>query len=193
MSAIKRLNIFPNVQTIGYVNTSRGIRKNSTVIEQIEMYASWTNTTGLAMHGMFFDQTPFEDTVENKRYLRNISAAVKHADGIKWPKLVVHNPGVVPSANLTSGLVDIIIVYEGMYAQVEGRAGMKKRLAKMPRDRANYGMVVYSLPKETGRGGLRKLINSVRQNVEYMLITTLNEEYGKGFGSRWSEFLSLTW
>jgi hypothetical protein len=145
------------------------------------------------MHGIFFDQTPFEDTVENNRYLRSINAVVKHADGIKWPKLVVHNPGVVPSVNLTSGLADIIIVYEGMYGHVEDKTSMKKRLAKMPGDRANYGMVVHSLPKETGRSKLRKLINGVRQNVKYILITTLDEEYGRGFGSRWFEFLSLTW
>lgn len=145
------------------------------------------------MHGIFFDQTPFEDSVANNRYLRSINAAVKQADGIKWPKLVVHNPGVVPSMNLTSSLADVIIVYEGMYGHVEDRAGMKKRLAKMPGDRSNYGMIVHSLPKETGRGGLRKLINTVRQNVKYILITKFDEEYGTGFGLRWSEFLSLTW
>jgi len=145
------------------------------------------------MHGMFLDQTPFEDTVENKRYLRNISAMVKHADRVKWPKLVLHSPGVVPSANLTNSLVDVTIVYEGTYGNLEDKVDMRKRLTKMSGDRANYGMVVHSLPKETGRGGLRRLINSVKQNVQYMLITTLDEEYEKGLGPRWSELLSLTW
>jgi hypothetical protein len=145
------------------------------------------------MHGMFLDQKPFEDTVENKRYLRNISAMAKHADRVKWPKLVLHCPGVVPSTNLTNSLVDVTVVYEGTYGNLEDKVDMKKRLKKMPGDRGNYGMVVHSLPKETGRGGLRRLISSVKQNVQYMLITTLDEEYENGLGSRWSEFLSLTW
>jgi hypothetical protein len=177
------------VQTIGYIDS----RKDSTVLKEIETYASWTKTSGLSMYGIFFDRTPFEDTAENNEYLRNISAAVKHADGIQWPRLVVHNPGVVPNANLSSTFVDVTIVFDGQYKDVEERKDMKKRLAKFPGNRANYGMVIHSLPEKIRRGGLRKLINSVKQNVKYMFITTLDEKYGKGFGSRWSDFLSLTW
>ncbi|KAF2788862.1 hypothetical protein K505DRAFT_285346 [Melanomma pulvis-pyrius CBS 109.77] len=191
VEAIKVLKAFTNVQILGYVNTDGGNRDNKTVRQEVETYAGWNTTAGLAMHGIFFDQTPFEDSPQARRYLKNISTTVKRSKGIKWPRTVIHNPGVVPNANLTISQVDITVVFEGVYGKVESRGAMKRRLAKIPGDRSNYGVLVHSAPADISRGGLRRLINNVRQNVHIAehptleFIVILNPNSGPGAPPWW--------
>lgn len=202
IEAIAGLRAHTNVQVVGYTTTSYGTRPNSIVNDEIRTYASWSETPGLALDGIFFDQTPYQSSnetleAEARNYLRNISLTVKHSQGFREPRLVIHNPGRMPNVNLMTPQVDITIVFEGMYADVPEHEELRKRLSKpgegLGRRRENYGSLVYGLPESIGKGGLRRLINGLKKDMQYMLVTDLNEGRYEGWGSRWEEFLDLCW
>lgn len=193
IDAISRLNRLPNVKTVGYVGTKGGTRENKTVNDEIETYAGWSRKSGLGLHGIFFDQTPIVDSMEMRHYLKNISATVKHSKAFLEPKMVIHNPGKIPNANLTGPYVDITIVFEGECADIPKHEVMKPELAKLPARRENYGIVVHSVPSKIKWPGLRRIVNSAKKDVEYLYVTDRRENPYDGLSGIWGTFLDLTW
>lgn len=88
---IQRLNNYSNVQTVGYVRTGFGTRNITNVLDDISTYSGWAtvaNSSGLAVHGIFFDEVVSEFSTAAAEYLTTINQAVKNATGLLPDKTV---------------------------------------------------------------------------------------------------------
>ena len=160
--------------------------------DEIATYAGWSKSE-IAIHGIYFDKTPAEDVGDARTYLKNISAAVRH-EGFLEPRLVVHNPGTVPNVNLTSYPADVTVVFEGEYKNMPKKEEMRAKLQALEHRREDYAYLVHSTPENISRGALRRIINGVRRDVEWLFVTDgAGDGKYDGYGSRWEEFLSLMW
>lgn len=88
---IPRLNAHANVQTVGYVSTDYCKKPIEKVLADIDGYARWSSDErfpGLAVRGIFFDETPnvFSEAVE--AFLHTITSHVKGAGGILGDRTV---------------------------------------------------------------------------------------------------------
>lgn len=194
ITAIKRLDAYPNVQTLGYISTERGNRDNVTIRYEIARYAGWSNVSAaLALNGIFFDQTPFKDEDNARVYLKNISATVRHSEGFGEHPLVVHNPGRVPDEGLTAYKPDLTIVFEGMYVDMPKRKNLHNLLENSRSNRQDLGMMIHSVPIDISRGGLRRIMEDVRRDVEWLYVTDLTENVYTWYGSLMEEWLRLVW
>ena len=89
LSAVRKLNTYPNVQTVGYVRTNYSSRSIGDVLQDVSTYSGWaTNASGVAMHGIFFDEAPHEYSAETTAYMRRANDAVLRADGLQGDKTV---------------------------------------------------------------------------------------------------------
>ncbi|KAF1362960.1 hypothetical protein EJ07DRAFT_106314 [Lizonia empirigonia] len=193
---LNALEVFPHVQTLGYIRTDSGARDNATVRSDIAIYSGWSKFQDLRLNGIFFDQTPYKDEGNACEYLRNISATVRHSEGFLEPKLVVHNPGRVPDIGMVRYRADMIIVFEGTYSDLPSRNLLRhsvKDLEQHSLHRQNFGTLIHSTPQDIGNVGLRKVVDTLRRNVEWIYITDLYEGVYEGYGSLWETWLNLIW
>jgi hypothetical protein len=198
IDAVERINIYPNVQTLGYINTANGTMLNATVRTEIATYAGWSNVTkDLALDGIYFDQTPSKNDEKGvaKEYLRNVSSTVRDTDG--WTEgrkgLVVHNAGHLPDTEMMEYAPDIVVVFESVYSDMPERQALNAELATAKGGREGYAMLVHSVPKDLGRGGLRKIVERVRRDVEWLYVTDLTDNVYTGYSSFWEEWLDVAW
>jgi hypothetical protein len=75
---IPKLNVFSNVTVIGYVRIGYCKKPLSEVFAEVETYAAWNREPGLAVRGIFIDETPNHYSAEKVEYLD----AIKH--GIRF-------------------------------------------------------------------------------------------------------------
>ncbi|KAJ4368388.1 hypothetical protein N0V83_006745 [Neocucurbitaria cava] len=205
IDAIKTLNVHLNVKTLGYIDTKGGTRDNATIRSEIDIYAGWANVSDkLTLNGIYFDHTPWNYTEHAAAYLRNISAAVRRSDGgfgdeRAW---VVYNPGRVPFEDNTQrghskGLMpykpDVTVVFEGVYDDMPRKNKLQDLLGSSKDDRAGRAMLVNSVPKDLGLGGLRKIVDDVRRDVGWLFVTDLSDDVYAGYGSIWEEWLNVMW
>jgi hypothetical protein len=54
-------------------------------------------------------------------------------------------------------------------------------------------MLINSVPKDIGRGGLRRIVESVRREVEWLYVTDLTDNVYTGYGSVWEDWLDVSW
>jgi hypothetical protein len=163
------------------------------VREDITTYAGW-NKSGIAIHGIYFDRTPLHDGDDGREYLKNISATVRHEEGFLEPKLVVHGAGAVPDVDMMSDHADITVVFEGRYEDLPDIENMSRDLKALDGTRQNYACIVHSVPNSVPRGGIRKIIDMTRRNVEWLYVTDQEGDTRyEGYSGRWEEFLSLVW
>lgn len=88
-AAIRRLNSYPNIETVGYVRTGYATRNLSDVTAEVAVYSGWfSNASALAMHGIFFDEAPHEYSPEAVEFLRAADSFVKSAPGLQGRKTV---------------------------------------------------------------------------------------------------------
>ncbi|KAH7398537.1 Spherulation-specific family 4-domain-containing protein [Pyrenochaeta sp. MPI-SDFR-AT-0127] len=194
ISVVKALNVYPNVQTLGYISTEGGNRDNETVRYEIARYAGWSNVSDtLSLDGIYFDQTPFKDEENARVYLKNISATVRHSEGFRGAPMVVHNPGRVPDEGLMVYKPDLAIVFEGVYADMPRKENLHNMLEGSRSNRQDLGMLIHSVPSNISRGGLRKIIDDVRRDVEWLFVTDLTEDVYTWYGSIMEEWLNLVW
>ncbi len=94
ITAIKKLNSYPNVQTLGYVDTSYTNRAYSDVISDIDTYASWASYTSanISIAGIFFDDVNNTASSAVETYMHNASAYA-YANVPSDVTSVVFNPG----------------------------------------------------------------------------------------------------
>lgn len=89
VSAVQRLNSYPNIETIGYVRTGYASRNLSDVTHEVGVYSGWSaNSSSLAMHGIFFDEAPHEYSAEAVEFLRAADKFAKNAPGLLGRKTV---------------------------------------------------------------------------------------------------------
>jgi hypothetical protein len=106
---------------------------------------------------------------------------------------VVYNPGRVPEIDLMAYKPDVTVVFEGRYVDVPKREELAAKLQAAMGGRESYAMLINSVPKELGRGGLRKIVESVRREVEWLYVTDLTEDVYTGYGSVWEDWLDVAW
>jgi hypothetical protein len=198
IEAVRRINIYPNVQTVGYINIALGAMTNATVQDEIATYAGWSRVTKeFALDGIYFDQTPWHGDEEGRvqSYLQGLSAAVRDNDGWSGNRtgLVVYNSGRIQDAELMETDPDITVIFEGAYIDMPENQNMSTQLAAVHGQRKNYAMLVNSVPGDLGRGGLRKIIEDVRREVEWLHFTDLTDNVYTAYGSSWEEWLDVTW
>lgn len=195
-NVLSALQVYPHVQTLGYIRTDRGTRDNATVRAEIAAYSGWSKFQDLRLNGIFFDQTPYRDEGNARAYLRNISATVRNSEGFLEPRLVVHNPGRVPDIGLVRYRTDMIVVFEGAFSDLPGRQQLSisvKELEQHSLHRENFGLLIHSTPSNTGNVRLRKVVDNVRCSVEWLYITNLTENVYGECGSLWEQWMDLLW
>jgi hypothetical protein len=75
---VLRLNQFANVRTIGYVAVNYGQKQLNTAFAEIAQYASWSQQNkGMAMQGIFLDESPQIADEHNTTFLDQVRANVK--------------------------------------------------------------------------------------------------------------------
>ena len=92
---IPRLNALPNVCTIGYVRVNYCKRDLTEVCHDVAKYSRWekeSKISGLAVHGIFIDETPNLYDDEKARYLDTLGRYVKDTSGILGDR-TVSKPG----------------------------------------------------------------------------------------------------
>ncbi|KAF1919940.1 Spherulation-specific family 4-domain-containing protein [Ampelomyces quisqualis] len=192
IDAVERVSMYPNVRTVGYIDTANGTVPNTTVRAQAATYAGWRNVSEeMDVRGVYFDRAP---SAEGEGYLRNVSGAVRGWGGGEGEAgLVVVNTGRVPVVNSTALEADITVVFEGAYVDLPAREELSMQLAELKGARERYAMLVHSVPKDLGRGGLRRIVERVRRDVEWLYVTDLTEDVYSGYPSFWEDWLDVTW
>ncbi|KAF1846505.1 uncharacterized protein K460DRAFT_377687 [Cucurbitaria berberidis CBS 394.84] len=193
IEAIKNLNAHTNVQTLGYVNTTGGTRDNATVRADIAKYAGWADVSAdLGMQGIYFDETPWQYSDDARAYMKNISATVRHSQGFGNKAMVVQNPGRVPDEGLMAYKPDLTVVFEGAYEDLPRKTRLHNMLDGVTSHRKDRAMLVHSVPKDLGTGGLRKIVDDVRRDVECVsaypnleFLVIVNPSSGPGVAPWW--------
>jgi hypothetical protein len=192
VKAVKILNVYPNVMTLGWVDTQGGKRDNATIRMDIERYSNWSSVEGLALHGIYLDRTPYRDEDSSSIYMKNVSATVRESQGFLGTNLVVHNPGRVPDKSMMECGANITVVYDGGYEYRPTREQLKNSLEGMGK-REEFAMLVDSTPQDIERVDLRRLVENVKRDVEWLYVTDINEGSYGVYGSLWEQFLDLVW
>jgi hypothetical protein len=193
VDVLNALEVYSHVQTLGFIPTDGGTRDNATVRAEIATYSGWSKFQDLKLNGIYFDQTPYKDEGDARDYLKNISATVQNSEGFLEPRLVVHNPGRVPDFELVQYEADMIVVFEGAYSELPSREQLRDNVKRLGKRRQNLGMMVHSTPPGIGNVGLRKVVENMRRNVEWLYITDLTENVHGDYGTLWEQWLDLVW
>lgn len=117
VTGISKLNSYPNVLTLGYVDTAYAKRDYSSVISDINVYANWAYYTqtkdNISMAGIFFDDVVDNTTFTSaaQTYYHNVSSyAYAQVPSDITP--VVFNPGEIGPSQLFQ-YCDTMIQFEG--------------------------------------------------------------------------------
>lgn len=153
------------------------------------MYAGWSSlSSSLAMHGIFFDEAPYEYNATAVAYMKTIDAAVKASTGLKGAKTVIHNPGVVVDlAYLDDSNLDFTFIFEQSYDH--WFAGQNAAVQAMPSNRGAYGIMMHSLPTMT-TSGLKTLLQTLSPIAQYIFLTNNVVDYYEQWGSDLSDFVT---
>ncbi|KAK8927795.1 Spherulin-4 [Metarhizium anisopliae] len=185
-AAIRRLNSYPNIETVGYVRTGYATRNLSDVTAEVAVYSGWfSNASALAMHGIFFDEAPHEYSPEAVEFLRAADSFVKSAPGLQGRKTIIHNPGVIPDARFNGSDVDVTVVFEETYDKWQDRS---RSLAALPKTRGAYSVMVNTVPTMSN-GTLSEFVNSLSDLAKYVFITSLSVDFYNSFANDWLDFV----
>ncbi|KAF2645200.1 hypothetical protein P280DRAFT_545224 [Massarina eburnea CBS 473.64] len=184
---VRKLNAYPNVQTVGYVATTYCKRSIEDVFADIAKYVSWSSDNrypGLGVTGIFFDETLNLFHEDVKEYLDAISIKVKNSEGILGFKTVIHNPGTAVEKGLSDPGPDITTVAEVTYYDFKSES-FQRWLSRSPygRDRSSY--MIHSTPE----GNVEDLVRTIRERAAYIFVTDLEMDYYHSFGSSWDRFV----
>lgn len=198
INAVKSINIYPNVRTLGYIDVANATLPNATVRAQIATYAGWANVSDeFAIHGVFFDRAPWKSDKDGlvERYMRNVSATVWSTQG--WADegdgIVVFNAGSIPDEKLMAIKPNITVVFEESYTKLPDKDELSLQLKNTNGTRESFAMLVNSAPSDLGRGGLRKIVERVRKDVEWLYVTDLTEDVYSKYSSFWVDWLDVLW
>lgn len=112
ISNVSRLNMYDNVNMLGYVHTTYGSRALSDIEADIDTWNSWSQyaPSNIQIGGIFVDETP--SGIDYYRYMRAIYYKVKNT--LTNGNLVWTNPGVAVDAQFYN-IADMINAYENSY------------------------------------------------------------------------------
>jgi hypothetical protein len=87
--ALTKLGSYSNARMLGYVRTGYATRDIDDVIREINVYAGWSsNSSSLAMQGIFLDEAPHQYTAEAVDFMHRAGRAIKSATGLHGPRTV---------------------------------------------------------------------------------------------------------
>ena len=87
--ALRPFSQCTNVQTVGYVRTGYGMRDLDDILADVQTYAAWSSIDSrLAVHGIFFDESAYEDGPGIAQTLYAMNLAAKAANGILGARTV---------------------------------------------------------------------------------------------------------
>jgi Spherulation-specific family 4 len=96
--AVSQLSSYSNVQLLGYVRTGYAARNITDVIKEVSVYSGWSsNSSSLAMHGIFLDEAPHQYTAEAVDFIRKVDQVVKDSTGLRSARTVRLVPYVLSS------------------------------------------------------------------------------------------------
>jgi hypothetical protein len=88
-AAVEKLSTYGNALMVGYVRTGYATRNISTVIAEVDNYAGWSsNSSALTMHGIFFDEAPYNYSEQAVDFMQTVNQVVKNSTGLHTPRLV---------------------------------------------------------------------------------------------------------
>ena len=116
ITALKQLNSYPNVETIGYVRTNYTNRPLSQVTTDVQTYAHWATytTSNISVNGIFFDEAPYANLAAPIQYMSNASSFAYDTIPTANTK-VVFNPGTSATAVQYFNYADTIVEFEDYY------------------------------------------------------------------------------
>ncbi|OQE88428.1 hypothetical protein PENNAL_c0017G04693 [Penicillium nalgiovense] len=122
ITAIAKLNSFPNTKVLGYTYTKQGTRASSEVEKDIAAYANWDTyeEQNIRLCGIFFDEAANGADPSKLAYFQKLSRKSKSSS----LSTVVFNPGVKLVADVAKwfAAADFIVEYENTYANWVARA-----------------------------------------------------------------------
>ncbi|KAI9049444.1 hypothetical protein LZ554_006476 [Drepanopeziza brunnea f. sp. 'monogermtubi'] len=184
-ASIAKLNSYANVQTVGYVRTGYASQNISAVVNEVSTYAGWSsNSSTLAMHGIFFDEAPHQYSAEAVEYMQIVNLAVKKAVGLQGDKTIIHNPGTVPDNRFNDPNTDITVVFEESYTAYSTKLSS---LAALGGSRSQYCYMVHSAPTT----GLKRFVHKMSERAEYLFVTDNTQDYYESFGADFSHFADV--
>ncbi|OXV07814.1 hypothetical protein Egran_04418 [Elaphomyces granulatus] len=191
---ITKLSIRRNVRLLGYVPTNYANRDISDVYQDIQTYANWP-TAGLnptlAVHGIFFDETPQQYDDASMTYLRDLTRAVKRKGGLGPDNFVVHNPGAVPDSRYLE-TADSTVILEDTYDTFLERQGADMLTNISHGNRSQVCAIVHSAPNfQNNNNQMREFIKQLRGVANEMFVTDLSENYYSSFSGAWGDFVAL--
>ncbi|KAF2667968.1 hypothetical protein BT63DRAFT_375237 [Microthyrium microscopicum] len=187
-----KLNSFPNVQTIGYVRTSWAARNITEVLGDISTYNGWAQVNGatkagMAVDGIFFDESPSQYTQDGADFVKTVNAAVKSASGFGGNKTIIHNPGTTIDTRLAQANTDITIVFEGNYTDF---LHLEPSLAALPVDRTRNSYVIHTAPQLSVKD-LAAFLGKASQHASHLFATSLDGSHPyESFGPDWLDLIS---
>ncbi|KAH8787744.1 cell surface protein [Hyaloscypha finlandica] len=185
---IPKLNAHVNVVTVGYIRIDYCKRPLSEVCIEIDTYAGWATEyekTGLGVRGILLDETPNHYTAERAEYLDAVCQHIKATPGIQGDRLVIHNPGTPPDAELGNPGPDVIVTCEEPYERYQGEE-VQKRLKDYHYDQPRSGYMVSGVPSTE----IPALLQKLRYRGEYLFVTDLVNNFYESFGDSWGEFIT---
>jgi hypothetical protein len=87
---------------------------------------------------------------------------------------------------------NITVIFEGAYEDRPTREQLKDSLEGLGK-REEFAMLVSSTPQDLGRVKLRRLVESIKRDVEWLHVTDLADGFYGGYGSLWELWLDLVW
>ncbi|MCJ1453224.1 hypothetical protein MMC28_003570 [Mycoblastus sanguinarius] len=160
IAGISKLNSYPNVITLGYVDTSYSNRAYSSVTSDIDVYASWASYTNanISIGGIFFDDVVGQNAGTNAvvTYYHNASAyAYEQVPSDVTP--VVFNPGSLGPQQLFQ-YCDTMVEFESPLSSYQGVTTIKT----IPSGYADQSAIlVYNA---TATANVNSLVHTMAQN-----------------------------
>ncbi|RHZ70746.1 hypothetical protein CDV55_108225 [Aspergillus turcosus] len=174
---VPRLNAFANVYTVGYVRIDYCCKPLNDVYEEIDRYASWSGSEGMGLGGILLDETPNHYSEERGEYLTACTEFIKRNEGILRDRMVIHNPGTPPDAELAATCPDLILTCEEPYERYISDE-VQHRLAELPYDRTRSGYMINAVPG----GELAGLVRELRDRAAYLFVTEVEGDFYERFG-----------
>ncbi|KAL9110039.1 MAG: hypothetical protein Q9227_005378 [Pyrenula ochraceoflavens] len=199
---LPRLAAHGNVRLLGYVHITYTQRELGLVLQDVCTYSTWAESgkvNGLAVNGIFVDETPntFDPISEN--YLSLVRDKIKTSPGlgphnIPWYSdieggiQVVHNPGCIPDPAFRR-LADMNVVFEDITHVFWSRLG--SRLFESVGPRAELACIVHSIPSDMARNDLQNLVAAIDRVAETISLVSADQGDYVRFGPRWQNMVAL--
>lgn len=184
ITAIDKLNKYPNVLLLGYTHTSYTARPVSNVLTDVSRYANWSKcstTKDVHMDGIFFDEAPDKHSTAAYHYMSQVAIAASRSLGY-----VAFNPGVKPDSRYFD-LANNICVWENAYSKYSSSAWSSLTLAQ----RAKSSILIHTFNSNASKQ--KSIVSAIETSgVAGLYITTVSlgaNPWGS-FSSLWGAFVT---